>query len=114
VIEPDYGMILDPASGEFNPTLYALGEITKRIRNLTPQVDISEVKAAVEAILDESIGTLKYVIPESKDVPPERLYVDLSQIDFDALKAEWHLVKRDRQASSDAKWHSREVVCAPI
>jgi len=79
----------DPAAGEFNPTLYALGEITKRIKNLTPQVDISEVKAAVEEILDESIGTLKYVIPESKDVPPERLYVDLSQIDFDALKAQF-------------------------
>jgi type I restriction enzyme R subunit len=79
----------DPAAGGFNPTLYALGEITKRIKNLTPQVDISEVKAAVEEILDESIGTLKYVIPESKDVPPERLYVDLSQIDFDALKAQF-------------------------
>ncbi|MBW4647246.1 MAG: type I restriction endonuclease subunit R [Kastovskya adunca ATA6-11-RM4] len=79
----------DPAAGEFNPTLYALGEITKRIRNLASPVDISEVKAAVEEILDESIGTLKYVIPESKDVPPERLYVDLSQIDFDALKAQF-------------------------
>ncbi len=32
---------------------------------------------------------MKYVIPESRDVPPERLYVDLSQIDFDALKAQF-------------------------
>ncbi|HEY9797665.1 MAG TPA: type I restriction enzyme endonuclease domain-containing protein [Leptolyngbyaceae cyanobacterium] len=79
----------DPVAGEFNPTLYALGEITKRIKNLTPQVDISEVKAAVEEILDESIGTFNYVIPESRDVPVERLYVDLSQIDFDALKAQF-------------------------
>ncbi|MEG3876700.1 type I restriction endonuclease subunit R [Microcoleus sp. herbarium7] len=73
----------DPAAGEFNPTLYVLGEITKRIKNLTPQVDISEVKAAVEEILDESIGTLKYVIPESNQL------IDLSQIDFDALKAQF-------------------------
>jgi type I restriction enzyme R subunit len=79
----------DPAAGEFNPTLYAFGEITKRVKNLASPVDISEVKAAVEEILDESIGTLKYVIPESRDVPPERLYVDLSQIDFDALKAQF-------------------------
>ena len=71
----------DPAAGEFNPTLYAFGEITKRIRNLASPVDISEVKAAVEEILDESIGTLKYVIPESNQL------IDLSQIDFDALKA---------------------------
>jgi type I restriction enzyme R subunit len=67
----------------FNPTLYALGEITKRIRNLASPVDISEVKAAVEEILDESIGTLKYVIPESNQL------IDLSQIDFDALKAQF-------------------------
>jgi len=73
----------DPAAGEFNPTLYALGEITKRIRNLASPVDISEVKAAVEEILDESIGTLKYVIPESNQL------IDLSQIDFDALKAQF-------------------------
>jgi type I restriction enzyme R subunit len=73
----------DPAAGEFNPTLYTLGEITKRIRNLASPVDISEVKAAVEEILDESIGTLKYVIPESKQL------IDLSQIDFDALKAQF-------------------------
>jgi len=73
----------DPAAGEFNPTLYTLGEITKRIRNLASPVDISEVKAAVEEILDESIGTLKYVIPESNQL------IDLSKIDFDALKAQF-------------------------
>jgi type I restriction enzyme R subunit len=73
----------DPAAGEFNPTLYALGEITKRIKNLASPVDIAEVKAAVEEILDESIGTLKYVIPESNQL------IDLSQIDFDALKTQF-------------------------
>ena len=74
----------DPAAGEFNPTLYAFGEITKRIKNLASPVDITEVKAAVEEILDESIGTLKYVIPESNQI------IDLSQIDFDALKAQFN------------------------
>jgi len=73
----------DPAAGDFNPTLYTFREITKRIRNLASPVDISEVKAAVEEILDESIGTLKYVIPESNQL------IDLSQIDFDALKAQF-------------------------
>ncbi|PSB19215.1 DEAD/DEAH box helicase, partial [filamentous cyanobacterium Phorm 46] len=73
----------DPASGEFNPSLYAFAEITKRIKSLTPQVDIAEVKAAVEEILDKSIGTLTYVIPESNQL------IDLSLIDFDALKAQF-------------------------
>jgi type I restriction enzyme R subunit len=71
----------DPAAGEFNPSLYAFAEITKRIKQLTPHSDITEVKAAVEEILDRSIGTLTYVIPESNQL------IDLGQIDFDALKA---------------------------
>ncbi|PSB44852.1 DEAD/DEAH box helicase [filamentous cyanobacterium Phorm 6] len=73
----------DPAAGEFNRSLYAFAEITKRIKQLTPQSDITEVKAAVEEILDQSIGTLTYVIPESNQL------IDLSQIDFDALKAQF-------------------------
>ncbi|MEG4280906.1 type I restriction endonuclease subunit R [Microcoleus sp. MON1_C1] len=73
----------DPAAGEFNPSLYAFAEITKRIKQLTPQSDITEVKAAVEEILDRSIGTLTYVIPESNQL------IDLGQIDFDALKAQF-------------------------
>ncbi len=73
----------DPAAGEFNPSLYAFAEITKRIKQLTPQSDITEVKAAVEEILDRSIGTLTYVIPESNQL------IDLGKIDFDALKAEF-------------------------
>jgi type I restriction enzyme R subunit len=73
----------DPAAGEFNPSLYAFAEITKRIKQLTPHSDITEVKATVEEILDRSIGTLTYVIPESNQL------IDLSQIDFDALKAQF-------------------------
>ena len=73
----------NPVAGEFNPSLYAFAEITKRIKQLTPHSDITEVKAAVEEILDRSIGTLTYVIPESNQL------IDLSQIDFDALKAQF-------------------------
>ncbi|MEG5001449.1 type I restriction enzyme endonuclease domain-containing protein [Microcoleus sp. B4-D4] len=73
----------DPASGEFNPSLYAFAEITKRIKSLTPQVDIAEVKAAVEEILDKSIGTSNYIIPASNQP------IDLSKIDFESLKAQF-------------------------
>lgn len=73
----------DPAAGEFNPSLYAFAEITKRIKQLTPHSDITEVKAAVEEILDRSIGTLTYTIPESNQL------IDLSQIDFDSLKSQF-------------------------
>jgi type I restriction enzyme R subunit len=73
----------DPAAGEFYPSLYAFAEITKRIKQLTPHSDITEVKAAVEEILDRSIGTLTYTIPESNQL------IDLGKIDFDALKAQF-------------------------
>jgi len=73
----------DPAAGEFNPSLYAFAEITKRIKQLAPHSDITEVKAAVEEILDRSIGTLTYTIPESNQL------IDLSQIDFDSLKSQF-------------------------
>ncbi|MGB7708300.1 MAG: type I restriction enzyme endonuclease domain-containing protein, partial [Microcoleus sp.] len=73
----------DAAAVDFYPILYAFAEITKRIKSLTPQVDIAEVKAAVEEILDESIDTLNYIIPDSNQL------IDLSQIDFEALKAQF-------------------------
>ena len=73
----------DPAAGEFNPSLYAFAEITKRIKQLTPQSDITEVKAAVEEILDLSIDTSNYIIPASNPL------IDLSLIDFEALKAQF-------------------------
>ncbi|WP_228057523.1 type I restriction endonuclease subunit R [Tychonema sp. LEGE 07203] len=73
----------EPASGEFNPSLYAFAEITKRIKSLTPHSDIAEVKAAVEEILDKSIGTSNYIIPASNQ------QIDLSSIDFEALKSQF-------------------------
>jgi type I restriction enzyme R subunit len=73
----------DSAAVDFNPILYAFSEITKRIKSLTPQVDIAEVKAAVEEILDKSIDTLNYIIPASNQL------IDLSQIDFESLKAQF-------------------------
>ena len=73
----------DPAAGEFNPSLYAFAEITKRIKQLTPQSDITEVKAAVEEILDLSIDTSNYIIPASNPL------IDLSLIDFEARKAQF-------------------------
>ena len=73
----------DPADGEFNQILYNFAEITKRIKNLNPALDISEAKAAIEEILDQSIGALEYVIPESNQI------IDISKIDFDALKAKF-------------------------
>ncbi|MEG3906963.1 DUF3387 domain-containing protein [Microcoleus sp. w2-18bC1] len=53
----------DPAAGEFNPSLYAFAEITKRIKQLTPHSDITKVKAAVEEILQLDNSRLVTPVP---------------------------------------------------
>ncbi|MCT7950741.1 type I restriction endonuclease subunit R [Ancylothrix sp. C2] len=77
------GILPDPAAGEFNQILLNFAEITRRIKKLNPAVDISEAKAAIEEILDQSIGALEYVIPESNQI------IDISKMDFEALKAKF-------------------------
>ena len=58
-----------------------LGLQAEMIRSLTPEADVSEVMQAVEDLLDKSVATEGYVIREGSDHK-----VDLSQIDFEALK----------------------------
>ena len=57
--------------------------IADKIRSEIPPVDIAEVMAEIEALLDQSIGAEGYLMPPVSD--PNR-YVDLSQIDFEALR----------------------------
>lgn len=54
--------------------------LAEKIRSLSPEVDISEVMGKVEKLLDESIETEGYII--DREARP----IDLSLIDFDALK----------------------------
>ncbi|WP_254174007.1 type I restriction endonuclease subunit R [Planktothrix pseudagardhii] len=83
VIKLYKAILPDPVADDFTSMQYLFTVISDRIRSLTPAVDISEVKQAVEEILDQSIGTLKYVISESEQI------IDLSQVDFEALKAKF-------------------------
>ncbi len=73
----------DPAANELGPAQMVFAKIAETIRSLAPETDISEVMESVENLLDESIATEGYVIRES---PDEYRLVDLSQIDFEALK----------------------------
>jgi hypothetical protein len=62
--------------------------IADRIRSLTPKADISEVMEAVGDLLDDSIIPTKagYVI---QDPAVGGQFLDLSKIDFDALKQQF-------------------------
>jgi len=78
--------------------------IADKIRSEIPPVDIAEVMAEIEALLDQSIGAEGYAMPPVAD--PDR-YVDLSQIDFEALRDKFD-VGRNR---IDAR--SRKYPCPP-
>jgi len=73
----------DRQANEFLPICRLLEVIGEKIRSLIPQADISEVMAEVEGLLDESIAAEGYVIGERGG---KYKTVDLSKIDFEALK----------------------------
>lgn len=70
----------DPSANEFGAMQNLFNAIAERIYLLNPEVDISEVTEAVSELMDDSITAVEYVIHE-----PNQL-IDLSQIDFEALK----------------------------
>ncbi len=89
----------DPHAGEFAANCILLSVLTEKIKSLMPDTDISEVMGKVEQLLDASIATEGYVI--SAAAMPEgstEHLVDLSQIDFDALKAKFDKARKRTEA----------------
>ncbi|MCK4622710.1 MAG: type I restriction endonuclease subunit R [Desulfuromonadales bacterium] len=83
----------DPAANEFGPKRAVIINIAEAIKSLDPEVDISEVMEQVEGLLDESIATEGYIIRD----PSESSYggpIDISQIDFGALKKQFEKGKK--------------------
>jgi type I restriction enzyme R subunit len=72
----------DVAANEFSPARKLFAVLAHKIQSLAPEVDIDEVVEQMEDLLDESIAAEGYVIHGEGE-----RRVDLSKIDFDALKA---------------------------
>jgi len=70
----------DPKARNFTEICALFYVMAEKIKSLLPDVDISEVMGKVEQLLDESIAAEGYII-EGVQKP-----IDLSLIDFDALK----------------------------
>ena len=85
----------DLSAGEFTPSCVLLAVIAEKIRSLLPPADISEVMADVEKLLDESIDAKGYVIHEAPGYWGN--LVDLTKIDFDALKAKFAAARKHTQ-----------------
>jgi len=77
----------DPAATVVQPDCMLIRILAEKIRALLPPADISGVMQQVEDLLDHSIAAEGYVIREPAEPYGADQLVDLSRIDFDALKA---------------------------
>ena len=73
----------DPAASDFNGICTLINIIAKKIKNLTPSPDTSDVMEQIEDLLDHSIVPTGYTI--DADAVADSI-VDLSRIDFDQLR----------------------------
>jgi len=84
----------DPAAREVQSDCVLIRVLADKIYALRPLVDISEVMEEVEDLLDRSIATEGYIIRERKGSYSTDGLVDLSRIDFEALKARFERGRR--------------------
>jgi len=78
----------DPAVKDFMSICVSLAVILAKIRSLTPQADISDIKADIEELLDRSVFAQDYLKKLSQPL-------DLSKINFEALGKDFeHRKKR--------------------
>jgi type I restriction enzyme R subunit len=76
-------LLPDVAANEYAPICKVFSVIAAKIKVDIPATDISEVLDDVATLLDYSVATQGYVIKASD----RNNYIDLSQIDFDTLRA---------------------------
>ena len=79
----------DPNANEFVPLCALFRAIQWKIEALRPGVDVSEVMGKVEDLLDENITAQGYIIRGSETLDGKKRLIDISQIDFEALKKEF-------------------------
>lgn len=80
-------LLPDASAFEFSPICNVFKVVAEKIRSELPAVDIAAVMAEVEALLNRSIAADGYVMPAVANDPSR--YIDLSQIDFEALRAKF-------------------------
>ena len=84
----------DPAANEFVPVKTCLAVLAEKIRSFLEEADIDDLMEKVGDLLDESISTTGYIIHATE----ESSLIDLSQIDFDALKAHFESGRKHTEA----------------
>jgi type I restriction enzyme R subunit len=88
----------DPMANQLAPRCALFRVIALTIGSLGPEVDISEFMEEVDDLLDNSIAAQGYVIRETPAEYDTEHVVDLSQIDFDALKSKFERQRKHVEA----------------
>ena len=85
----------DPVANDCALDRAILNHLKETILSLTPAADVSEVMQQIDEILDESIAAGGYHIPQPLRIGEDRSgMVDLSKIDFEALKQQFEQGKK--------------------
>ena len=84
----------DPSANDFAPIKTCLAVLADKIRTYTEEVTIDDIMNQVNALLDDSIATKGYVIHPTESTS----LIDLSQIDFEALKEHFQKGKKRTEA----------------
>jgi type I restriction enzyme R subunit len=84
----------DPVAMEIAAYCILFDVIAKKIGALNNEADISEVMAEVSKLLDDSVDAEEYII----DQDVANMKIDLSQVDFEALKENFLKGRKNSQA----------------
>lgn len=87
-----------PKANEFKALYDIFVVLVAQIRRDTNQEDIGSVMAEVERLVDMSIVARRYIIRESNADYDEGRYLDLSKIDFEALRARFATAYKHTEA----------------
>ena len=79
----------DMTANELAPKCVLFNVIAQRIKSLLPPADISMVMEDIEDLLNASIAAEKYVIRDARSTDEMECLINLSKIDFEALKAKF-------------------------
>lgn len=92
IVSTIYKAILpDPKAREYFQVVRLIKVIADKLRSFDPPIDIKEIMARVGKVLDESVKTEPYLIKESDPI-------DLSKINFNALRKWFEKNKKNSQA----------------
>lgn len=84
----------DPKANDFAPIKTCIAVLAEKIRSFTEEASIEDLMEKVGQLLDESIATKGYVIHATE----QAAVIDLSQIDFEALRAHFEKGRKHTEA----------------